>query len=462
MRQSLKHTRGRNMIRISKVVTAVAAALTIMLPIASSIQAAPVLARSSDGFVDTIGVNVHSSHLFWPAGTAYDNWSAVTTSIGDLGIRYVRDVPSATARLNSLYDATGAKVDVLVDGRGPGYVLDPNLLPSVLASAKALKGIVYMEGPNEYDQAGDAPSDPNWKATVHNWVVSMAGQIRSDPTLSAYPIIAPSPEAPQNLAVIGDQSAYVDLGNIHSYPNAHPATNLLPYKLSQAALISGNKPVVATESGYQSHAGLMTNTNDVSLAAGGKYFPRMLMEYFRQGIQRTFLYELVDDFLDTTHQNPEYNLGLLNNDFTSKPAATAVKNLIHLLKDPGASFTPSTLNFTLTGGNADLHQVLLQKSDGTFWLALWQNVSVFDNPTSTDLTNPDLPVTLTFDSAFASAATYLPDGSILPTATFASGLQLHLNVPDQVLLVQITPTPEPASALAIAGATMMLLRRKRR
>lgn len=461
MQQSLKDTQRRRMNPIAKIVSAVAAALSIMLPGASPIQAAPVLARSSDGFVDTIGVNVHSSHLYWPVGTAYDNWSAVTTAIGDLGVRYVRDIPSATARLNSLYDATGAKVDVLVDGRGPGYVLDPALLPSVLASAKALKGIVYLEGANEYDQAGDVPSDPNWKTTIHNWTVAMSQQIRADATLSNYPIIAPSPETPENLALIGDHTAYVDLGNIHSYPNAHPATNLLAGKLSNAAVISGNKPVVATETGYHSHSGLMTTANDISLAAGGKYFPRLLMEYFRQGIQRTFLYELVDDFPDPAHTNSEYDLGLLNNDFTAKPAATSVKNLIHLLKDPGTSFTPSTLNYTLTGGNADLRQVLLQKSDGTYWLALWQNVSVFDNPTSTDLINPDLPVTLTLGSAFASAATYLPDGSINPTATFGPGLQLNLNVPDQVLLVEITPTPEPASALALAGAALLLFRRRK-
>ncbi len=447
---------------ISPVVTAVIAALSLMLPTTSPSQAAPVVARSSDGFVDTIGVNVHSSHLFWPVGTAYDNWSAVTTAIGDLGIRYVRDIPNATDRLNSLYDATGAKVDVLVDGRAPGYLLDQSLLPSVLASAKALKGIVYMEGANEADQMGDAPSDPNWQTTIHNWTVAMAQQIRADPKLSQYPIIAPSPEWAERLALIGDHTAYVDLGNIHSYPNAHPETNLLANKLSNAAVISGPKPVVATETGYQSHAGLMTNTNDVSLAAGGKYFPRLLMEYFRQGIQRTFLYELIDNTLDVTHQNPEYNLGLLNNDFTDKPAATSVKNLIHLLKDPGSSFTPSTLDYTLTGGNANLKQVLLQKSDGTFWLALWQNVSVYDNPTSTDLINPDLPVTLTLADGFASAATYLPDGSINPIATFGAGLQLNLNVPDQVLLVEITPTPEPASALALAGAALLLCRRKRR
>jgi len=42
-----------------------------------------------------------------------------------------------------------------------------------------------------------------------------------------------------------------------------------------------------------------------------------------------------------------------------------VKNLITLLKDPGAEFSPASLNFTITGGDANLKHSLLQKRDGS-------------------------------------------------------------------------------------------------
>jgi hypothetical protein len=180
------------------------------------------------------------------------------------------------------------------------------------------------------------------------------------------------------------------------------------------------------------------------------------MDYYRTGYEKTFLYELVDDNVDPTNSNAENNLGMFNVDFSLKPAGRAVKNVISLLADPGAAFTPSTLDFTLTGGNPNVHQVLLQKHDGTFWLALWQDVSVFNKATNTDVINPDVPVTLNFAAPIAGAATYLPDGSVNPTGTFGPTSQLNLSVPDQVLLVSIS-VPEPAGValLFVCGAITM-------
>jgi hypothetical protein len=190
--------------------------------------------------------------------------------------------------------------------------------------------------------------------------------------------------------------------------------------------------------------------------------PRLLMEYFRAGVEKTFIYELVNDNVDPTNSNAENNLGLLNTDFTYKPAGTSVKNLISLLKDPGTPVAPSSLDYTITGGNSDLHTVLLHKRDGTFWLALWQDVSVYDKDLNVDLVNPDVPVTINFANEFLSAATYLPDNSTLPTGLYGRSAQLNLNVPDQVMLVQITPVPEPSGMLAVAAASFLLARRRAR
>ena len=80
---------------------------------------------------------------------------------------------------------------------------------------------------------------------------------------------------------------------------------------------------------------------------------------------------------------------------------------------------------------------------------------------NTDLTNPDLPVTVSFDSPIDGATTYLPGGSISPTATYGTGSQLNLNVPDQVMLVQIS-VPEPAGMMGLMGIVTVILAMPRR
>src|SRR5438309_6332424 len=81
-----------------------------LLWLSSSASAAPVTASPADGFVDSIGVNIHATHYLGFSDTAYDNWPAVINAVGNLGIRNVRDHIFDTDRLNQLTAATGAQV----------------------------------------------------------------------------------------------------------------------------------------------------------------------------------------------------------------------------------------------------------------------------------------------------------------------------------------------------------------
>jgi hypothetical protein len=57
-----------------------------------------------------------------------------------------------------------------------------------------------------------------------------------------------------------------------------------------------------------------------------------------------------------------------------KPAATTIPNIISILKDSGAAFTPGSLAYTLSGTvPATLKHTLLQKWNGTFYLTLWMD-----------------------------------------------------------------------------------------
>lgn len=224
------------------------------------------------------------------------------------------------------------------------------------------------------------------------------------------------------------------------------------------------KPLVATETGYHTAVNMPVGQAQpgVSEAAMAKYVPRLFMEYFNAGVPHTFGYELLDEWPDPQKDESEKNFGLLRNDYSYKPAATALKNTISLLRDPGAEFTPGALDYTITGGNRDLHHSLLQKSNGDFFLALWQEVSSYDASNRRDIAIADQPITLTLNTPISGAATYLPNDSLLPTASYGALIQLDLEVPDRLLLVRLTPVPEPGVAgLLGLGVAMLLMRRRR-
>ena len=98
---------------------------------------------------------------------------------------------------------------------------------------------------------------------------------------------------------------------------------------------------------------------------------RIFLEYFSRGVARTFAYELVD--AGPNQRRPEIRTSaLLRNDLSEKPAFIALRDAIATLADPGPAFSPESLDYSLGGGQADLRELLLQKRDGSFYLALWR------------------------------------------------------------------------------------------
>jgi hypothetical protein len=121
--------------------------------------------------------------------------------------------------------------------------------------------------------------------------------------------------------------------------------------------------MAATEAGYPTHR------KGVSELVQARYIPRLCCEYFRLGIKRTYIYELIDEFHDENKENPESHYGLIRRDLTPRPAYTALKSLLDLLEDTREEFTPRTLDYemSVTGPNGYfrtdfLHHLVLQKS----------------------------------------------------------------------------------------------------
>lgn len=445
-------------------------------------------AGSADRFVNSICVATHWGYPDTPYGQRYGE---VKQKLIESGIRNVRDGLFAD-RAQDL-GKNGIRMTAIVDV--PNYANgNEQTIQSIVNQIQGANAvgarIDAIEGPNEADLFWDASRfNKRYKGQPFpNGLIAfqkdLYAAVKRNPATRNIKVIGPSlggtydPGAgrPNPLATGGLSSA-IDWGNFHPYPGSNPFNLPFDYNTTQKYYWNSNfpsisidehpylfeiaqtpfkpKPMVATETGYS------TFNNGVSEKVHAKYMPRLFLEFFRKGIPRTCSYEFVDEFADPGRANREANFGLLRHDLTAKPAYTALKNLIQLLKDPGTNFTPGKLNYELVVrpvqnyrepksgiiANYDrtqyVHHLLLQKRDRTFYLALWHEISSYDTSTNPprEIEPPSMPATLKLNQPIRSATIYTlgTDGRLKTTPASLKNNQLELNVPDRVMLVKLVP-----------------------
>lgn len=411
-------------------------------------------ARSASAFVDSVGVNTHLSYF----DTAYSNYTLVKEKLGALRVRHVRDGALLTndQRYNQIvYDRykglaeLGIAFDLIVDPRAPNLrSVDAWKIRRIAEMAGPALG--SFEGPNEYDTSGDG----DWVTVLRSYQQSLFEAVKGNASTRSISVIGPSFTSEAAYAAVGDLSAFVDYGNVHTYyAGRNPGTHgwgagghgSIAWHLSNAQKYASHRPTVCTETGYHNAFDSSTGHAGTPEAVAGKYVPRLFLEHFSRGMPRTYAYELIDQKAAPASggSNPENHFGLLRNDGTEKPAYVALKNLIGLLEEPpaepgGPLFTPGALNYSLSGETQGVHRLLLQKRDGRFYLVLWQEVPSYDPNTKRSLPVPDKSVTLTLEQPFGMATTYRPNVSDKPTAHYANPRQLELGVPDHPLVVELT------------------------
>jgi hypothetical protein len=418
--------------------------LLLLLTAASPATAAPVQARAADGVVESIGVNTHLGYT----DTPYDDFAMVQQRLGELGIRYIREGvslrrPDVYSRLRTLA-ADGVHLDVIAGDplqRWNIGTIDEQL---EMIETELLSSVASIEGPNEYDIQGD----PGWVPVLRAYTQQLWEALEGRPKLAALPLISPSVTRRENMPLAGDLTPWIDYGNTHTYLSGDipERDSIWNGEFAQAASNFGKKPVQVTETGYHNAVNSSTSGHQpVSETAAGAYIPRLFLENFNRGIVRSYAYELLDERDDPGRTDIEAAFGLLRNDFSKKPAALAIERLIGLLDDPGARFEPGELDYRLQGAPDSIGQVLLQKRDGSFYLALWNKVSVWDRETRTDIAPPSVPVTLGLEQSIASAEVFDPDVAATPTATISRPSSLDLSLTPRVTVIRLVPTPTPPS-----------------
>ncbi|MDG0814483.1 CARDB domain-containing protein [Cohnella rhizosphaerae] len=322
-------------------------------------------AKRADSFVDSMGV---TTHLFY-FDTAYAKYeSIIKPALVKLGIRHIREGASKNGtqqtRLKDLA-ASGIHASLLFDPRGT------QIADAVDIVTGAQPAVEAIEGPNEYNNSGDT----DWVNTFRNYTIQLHDALKGDSRTADLPIWSgTTANDPNAYQLIGDLSDYVDYGNIHPYPGGAVPAIGLQGSVDMIQPSFAGLPIIASESGYHTFngcSGTQCSQPGVSEAAEAIYMPRLFLDFFNQGIARTYAYELIDEKKDSPASDQEQHFGLLRNDGSEKPAYRALQNLIGLLQEPGAAFTPGALSYAINGNTEDLHHTLLQKSDGTQYLLLW-------------------------------------------------------------------------------------------
>ena len=453
---------------------------TILLTLLLALRMGPVLAqttvqaRRASDFVSSMGVNVHLEYL----GTPCQNYAAINSRLIELGMHHVRDEINDTADGQFVSElrqmkTMGYTVCGLIEGGNDyppaGEGLEArNVVPMI---QDLLPSIDAVEGPNEPDDSTMPPfayglDYLRYPEGAINESENLWEIVKGDPAISDLPVLVMSEGTPRDFlklaAVTPPPIHYANLGNMHAYQSGLWADwGLTDKYIPSAAKLSGTLPLWTTEMGYHNNLNFLSDGEQqgVSERASAIYLPIAFLSGFSHGVQRTFSYELIDEQPDLplascTQQDQarcmgEGYYGLLHYDGSPKPSFTALKNLIGILQETNleqfASANPGPLSVTFSGAPSKLGYTLLEKSNGDYYLALWNDVKVYELATATsagyDLDRQPVPVTITFSDPhkFTIYAPNDPSG-MGPTGAYTISTtpnSIELNLPARVLLLKI-------------------------
>lgn len=400
-------------------------------------------AASSQNFVNMAGVVTHFNYT----NTVYgSNWPQLFQALQNLGIHHIRDGyfnPNQYPQLiqeHQQLEAAGIRTT---------YVMpyDLSISPGLIEQLAYQTGDMdAIEGPNECDILGQCGG--GGLSGILNAIAMLPNLKIASQDLNV-PLVAPSFVLPASYPLAGNLDSMVNLNSLHLYfGGRNPGSNgwgdydpqgdsfgSFNFWLDQATIDAPGKPSQIGETGYISFPSTSTPYT-VPESVTASYVPRTMLLAFKHGYDKTFFYQLIDD--PTSPQG----YGLLHNDFTPKAGFTALENLLSLLADPGGSnFTPGSLPFTILGGDSNVNHLLLQKSDGSYWLAVWLEEPSWDP--ANDVSIPVAPenIGIQLASGYATTTDYQFNntGNVVAFNQPMIGNIAPLTVTDQISIIRIIP-----------------------
>ena len=414
---------------------------------------AAVRANRAYAFADTVGI---VTHPHW-GGSLWSttDWESLFLETGVMNTRGKigrgTGGKAALADLQKLF-TRGVKICATVADQSAG--LDrvgtkANL--DFLANSVGAQNLSGIEGANEYSNPSSRPAD--WAAQLRSFQQWLYDTVKSIPALSSVPVVAPSiwGRLTWDYVALGNLEPKIDRGCLHYYtagrrpsiagsPSSRNALGengtfyYMADAIREAKVLAPNKGMYITEYGHPINGpNSPLSGYIITETAAAKYLPRGLLDAFGNGIQKTNIYSLIDDV-----KRSKYH-GLLDGTLRRRLTFYAVKNMMTLFADSATTFSPGTLDYSLSNLSGTIKQQLFQKSDGTFLLSLYQDVDSYDRLNKRDAIIAPVSVGLSLSQS-ASISLYTPSIGAAATKIVSGVTSLTIPVGDHVTVVAIKPS----------------------
>jgi hypothetical protein len=469
--------------------------------------------RPADSFVESIGVGGHFAR-----GQYWDNRTNVVNVMNSIGVRYWRsdydgEGNDPKVRFKEYLDQIpGSKVLILYgeDWNSGDANKDYRAIASQIDYLGGNSRVWGVEGSNETDINGRRDQLLDHQKTLWDGAHPKGVKVLS---WTYFGTVKFGDRPQPNLETANSNGGpIIDYGAIHPYHKFYGNSGDVGYPpLSSfwSTLRSDwnegkgyipsirqdlvpTKPLVATEMGFSTGQEITNQTRcadgvsacpdktGMSEGAAARYVLRALLGGYNVGFVKSFIYELINR--DGSGDYTEGNYGLAKQDGTLKPAGVALKNLISILKESGKAETATTaLDYSLSGTNVCfkefsasgangydgvencVNHLVFQKSDGKYYVVLWQEGRSWNWNTSADAFPARKSVTVNFGKAFSAVKTFEPltGGYGSPTSTPSGSLSsLTVQVPDHPIIIELdgagsaTPVTTTSRQINVGGAAV--------
>lgn len=405
---------------------------TIICLFVSSAYGEEIKAEAADSFMDSIAINVHAH------GKYATHHNFVKAKLAELKVRYIRDGlhKNAVTFAQNFYDELGVKTTFITGKRMGGNTewkspLNPELIDEELADLKALNinAIDSIEGPNEYDLFHDE-REKDWPGKLRIYQGKLYEAVKNHPKLKDIKVIAPSLTSMDAYKKAGSMDDISNFACVHLYQSTrNPETKgwgaggygSIDWTLREniSAQSPSGKVVYSTENGYKT-----TKGGKVPEDIAAKYTLRMLSEFYRKGIKRSYIYELWSD-----------EWGLIRDDFTEKPSFRAVKNLISLVDDKALKNEIQSLNLETS---FSVSKMLFQKNDGKLLLFVWNPISLYNSYQDKVEKVKPKSLTVSFSDKSFDIKVFKPSQSSYPLNSFQNSNSVKLAMDGDLFVLELT------------------------
>jgi hypothetical protein len=398
--------------------------------------------RTAD-FINTLGVNTHIPYT----DGGYANIANIDSDLAYLGVSQVRDAISnganGSAPLSSYIKLAqeGVKFTCFVGASTTANLAAPLALIATL-NTTVPGSVIAVEGPNEINNFAFTYNGVGGLQGAVNFQKDLYSAVHSNPALNHVAVdyftgynagsiaVGPNPQTTSGLA---------DFDTQHPYPNHGQA----PLQWVNRAQALGNEnppngPAVYTETGYSTNGG---TGGAVDANVQARYTLDLLMDDAQNGIAQTDLYQLMDAYKPGSPQGDD-GYGLFDPANQPKAAATSIHNLTTILADTAAnatSFTPTALNYSVTGLPATGHSLELQQSNGATDIVIWNEPPIWNQSSGKEIAAPVTNITVSLDSTHGTVRVFDPllSATAIQTLSNVSGVTLGLT--DHPLILQVEP-----------------------